>query len=36
LRQVADRAVLIARGAVAWSGPIAALDPEISERYVGV
>jgi branched-chain amino acid transport system ATP-binding protein len=36
LRQVADRAVLIARGAVAWSGPIATLDPEISERYVGV
>ncbi|NKX44548.1 ABC transporter ATP-binding protein [Roseicyclus persicicus] len=36
LRQVSDRAVLVARGQVAWEGPMAALDAETSERHVGV
>ena len=36
LRSVSDRAVLLARGKTAWSGPMADLTPEISEKYVGV
>ena len=36
LRSVSDRAVLLARGKTAWSGAMADLTPEISEKYVGV
>ncbi|MCA2006340.1 ABC transporter ATP-binding protein [Tritonibacter mobilis] len=36
LEQVCDRAVVLERGKTVWSGAIAALTPEISERYVGV
>jgi branched-chain amino acid transport system ATP-binding protein len=36
LREVSDRAVLVARGRVAWEGPMASLDAETSERHVGV
>jgi branched-chain amino acid transport system ATP-binding protein len=36
LRQVADRAVLIARGRVAWAGAMVDLDHETSLRHVGV
>ena len=36
LRQVADRAVILARGQVAWSGAMAELDHETSLRHVGV
>ncbi|MBY6201727.1 ABC transporter ATP-binding protein [Maritalea mobilis] len=36
LRQVADRAILITRGKVAWEGAMADLDAETSERYIGV
>jgi len=36
LRQVADRAILITRGQVAWEGAMADLDAETSERYIGV
>ncbi|MEO9518209.1 MAG: ABC transporter ATP-binding protein [Paracoccaceae bacterium] len=36
LRSVSDHAVLLARGKTAWSGAMADLTPEISEKYVGV
>jgi branched-chain amino acid transport system ATP-binding protein len=36
LRQVADRAVILARGQVAWSGGMADLDHDTSLRHVGV
>ncbi|MBF9060253.1 ATP-binding cassette domain-containing protein [Rhodobacterales bacterium HKCCSP123] len=36
LRGVADRAVLVARGQVAWAGAMDALDAETSARHVGV
>jgi branched-chain amino acid transport system ATP-binding protein len=36
LRGVADRAVLVARGQVAWDGAMDALDAETSARHVGV
>ena len=36
LRSVSDRAVLLARGKTAWSGAMADLTSEISEKYVGV
>ncbi|NKX36445.1 ABC transporter ATP-binding protein [Rhodobacteraceae bacterium R_SAG4] len=36
LEQVCDRAVVLERGKTVWSGTMAALTPEISERYVGV
>lgn len=36
LGTVADRAVLMERGATAWSGPFGDLTPDISERYLGV
>ena len=36
LRSVSDRAVLLARGKTAWSGAMADLTPEVSEKYVGV
>ncbi len=36
LSRIADRAVILERGKTAWSGRMAALTPEISERFVGV
>ena len=36
LGTVADRAVVIERGATVWSGPFAELSRDISERYLGV
>jgi branched-chain amino acid transport system ATP-binding protein len=36
LRRVADRAVVIARGTVAWDGAMTALDHDTSLRHVGV
>ena len=36
LSAVSDRAVILERGATVWSGPMADLTPEVSERYVGV
>ncbi|KRS11640.1 ABC transporter ATP-binding protein [Roseovarius atlanticus] len=36
LAQVADRAVLLERGETVWSGAMAELTPDVSERYVGV
>ncbi|MCG7627932.1 ABC transporter ATP-binding protein [Epibacterium sp. MM17-32] len=36
LEQVCDRAVVLERGKTVWRGTMAALTPEISERYVGV
>jgi branched-chain amino acid transport system ATP-binding protein len=36
LARLCDRATILERGAVAWHGPMAALTPEISARYVGV
>lgn len=36
LAKVADHAVILERGATVWSGPIAGVTPEISERYLGV
>ncbi len=36
LKGVADRAVLVARGRVAWAGAMDALDAETSARHVGV
>ncbi|NHM19617.1 ABC transporter ATP-binding protein [Tritonibacter mobilis] len=36
LEQVCDRAVVLERGKTVWSGAMAALTPDISERYVGV
>jgi branched-chain amino acid transport system ATP-binding protein len=36
LAQVCDRAVILERGRTVWSGRMAALGAEISERYVGV
>ncbi|MHA7886935.1 ABC transporter ATP-binding protein [Roseicyclus sp.] len=36
LKGVADRAVLVARGQVAWAGAMDALDAETSARHVGV
>ena len=36
LQQVSDKAVIIERGATVWSGAMADLPHEITERYVGV
>lgn len=36
LRGVCDRAVILARGRSVWSGTMAELSTEISEKYVGV
>ncbi len=36
LKQVSDKAVILERGATVWSGNMAALPHEITERYVGV
>ena len=36
LRQVADRAAILARGQVVWTGAMAALDHDTSLRHVGV
>ena len=36
LRSVSDHAVLLARGKTAWSGAMADLTSEITEKYVGV
>lgn len=36
LAQVADRAVILQRGATAWTGPFDELTDDISTRYIGV
>ncbi len=36
LSQIADRAVVLQRGADVWSGRFADLTPELSSRYIGV
>ncbi len=36
LSLVSDRAVILARGATVWSGPMADLTPELSIRHVGL
>ncbi len=36
LSQIADRAVILERGATVWSDQISSLTPEISERFLGV
>ncbi|KIN75539.1 ABC transporter ATP-binding protein [Sulfitobacter guttiformis] len=36
LRQVCDRATILERGASVWTGTMAALTPDISERLIGV
>ena len=36
LSQVADKAVILARGKTVWSGAIPDMTPDISERYIGV
>ncbi|MBR9841824.1 MAG: ABC transporter ATP-binding protein [Rhodobacteraceae bacterium] len=36
LQQVSDKAVIIERGKTVWSGDMAALPADVSERYVGV
>jgi branched-chain amino acid transport system ATP-binding protein len=34
--QIADRAVILARGRTVWQGAMTALSPEITQRHVGV
>jgi len=36
LRQVADRAVILERGASVWSGRMDALDATVADQYLGV
>ena len=36
LSQVADRAVILARGKTVWSGAMGDLTPEMTRQYVGV
>lgn len=36
LAQIADKAVVLARGKTVWSGAMEAMTPEITETYVGV
>jgi branched-chain amino acid transport system ATP-binding protein len=36
LMQIADRAVILARGRTVWQGAMTALSPEITQRHVGV
>jgi branched-chain amino acid transport system ATP-binding protein len=36
LAQVADRAVILARGRSVWQGPLSALGPEETTRFLGV
>ncbi|MEL7428739.1 MAG: ABC transporter ATP-binding protein [Pseudomonadota bacterium] len=36
LRQVCDSATILERGRRVWNGPVAALDDEITARYLGV
>ncbi|MFP7674448.1 ABC transporter ATP-binding protein [Marivita sp. S0852] len=36
LSQVADRAVILARGKTVWTGKLSEITPEISGRYIGV
>ena len=33
---IADRAVLLERGRSVWAGPMAALTPDLTDRYIGV
>jgi len=33
---IADRAVLLERGRSVWAGPMGALTPELTDRYIGV
>jgi branched-chain amino acid transport system ATP-binding protein len=34
--RVADRATILAKGETAWTGPIATLTPEVTDRFLGV
>lgn len=36
LRQVVDKAVMLERGKTVWSGPMSALTPALTDRYLGV
>ena len=36
LRQISDSAVILERGKTVWSGAMAQLSPDVSERFVGV
>lgn len=36
ISQIADRAVIVERGATVWQGQIAALTPALGDRYLGV
>ncbi|MFZ1726043.1 MAG: ATP-binding cassette domain-containing protein, partial [Albidovulum sp.] len=36
LRQIADHAVILERGATVWSGPMATLTPDVTDRYLGL
>jgi branched-chain amino acid transport system ATP-binding protein len=36
LRQIADRAVILERGASVWSGRMDALDTSVADQYLGV
>ncbi|MGB3406295.1 MAG: ABC transporter ATP-binding protein [Jannaschia sp.] len=36
LARICDRATILERGATAWSGPVAALTPDITARYIGI
>lgn len=36
LAAVADRAVILEKGVSVWSGPLAALTPDVTDRYLGV
>ena len=36
LRQVADQAVILNKGATVWSGPIRTLTPDLTNRFLGV
>ncbi len=36
LQQVSDRATILERGRTVWTGPMADLTPDITEKYVGV
>jgi len=36
LREVADRAVILERGTDVWQGGVAALTPDVTDRWLGV
>ncbi len=36
LAGVADKAVILEKGTSVWSGPFAALSPEITDKYLGI